>query len=241
MVEGMFPAFSHRRNRWQHDLRNIFIGVSNYLILSLLFSGALIAVMSWAYRHNFGLLYWLPIAAEFKLICALIIFDAWQYGWHRLNHKWTFLWRFHRVHHSDADMDASTALRFHPGELILSACARLAILPLLGLQVEHLLIYELILLPLILFHHANIRLPVYLDQYLRLVIVTPAMHQVHHSNCQEETDSNYASILSCWDRLFASYRYRDSYHTLQLGLAGIETQQWNRLSGIYKMPWMVNR
>src|SRR5215813_5385924 len=118
---------------------------------------------------------------------AILLFDAWMYLWHRANHQLDFLWRFHRVHHSDPEMDVTTAIRFHAGEILISSALRLAVIPLLGITNRQLLVYEMLLLPVILFHHSNVLIPERLDAILRLVIVTPAIHRVHHSRLRAET------------------------------------------------------
>jgi sterol desaturase/sphingolipid hydroxylase (fatty acid hydroxylase superfamily) len=172
-----------------------------------------------------------------KLLIGLVVFDCWQYWWHRINHVIPFFWRFHAVHHSDAAMDASSAVRFHTVEIIYSSVIRLMILPLIGLNIEHLLVYELILLPIILFHHSNIAISAKLDKLLRIFIVTPRIHWVHHSHIREETDSNYASLLSVWDRLFGSFRLRSDPQNIRFGLGdAFDQTQWDKLDGMLKQP-----
>jgi len=169
---------------------------------------------------------------------GLLLFDAWMYAWHVLNHKLPLLWRFHAVHHADRELDTSSALRFHTGEIILSGCARLAVLPAIGLTIQQLLLYETMLLPVILFHHANVRIPKRLDEWIRAVIVTPRMHWVHHSRLRPETDSNYASVLSVWDRLFGTFRMRDDPGRIELGLdEDRDERQWRTLWGMLIRPF----
>jgi sterol desaturase/sphingolipid hydroxylase (fatty acid hydroxylase superfamily) len=234
-LEGLVPMFEGRRNRGRHDLVNLGLGVFNAMVASLLFAGATLAVTLWARREGVGLLNWLDLPVGVDLVLAVVSFDLWQYVWHRLNHRVPFLWRFHAVHHSDADLDASAGLRFHTGEILLSSCARLVVLPVLGLSIGHVLAYELVLLPILLFHHSNLRVPEAVDRPLRAVIVTPWMHWVHHSDWQPETDSNYSSIFSFWDRLFGSFRLRRDPHRIRLGL-GLEEKEWRSFSGMMRLP-----
>ena len=138
-------------------------------------------------------------------------------------------------------MDATTALRFHTGEIVLSSTIRLAILPILGMTVGEVLIYETLLLPIILFHHSNVRVPARVDVCLRWLIVTPWMHWVHHSNYRPETDSNYSSMLSIWDRVFGSFRLRAEPRDITLGLENLETQEWKSLKGMLAMPFRGRR
>ena len=120
-------------------------------------------------------------------LVGIVLFDCWQYWWHRINHRMPFLWRFHAVHHSDVEMDASSGVRFHTVEIILSLLAHMVVLPLLGLTVTQLLVYEALSLPIILFHHANLRVPAGVDRRFCWVIVTPWIHYVHHSRWRPET------------------------------------------------------
>jgi sterol desaturase/sphingolipid hydroxylase (fatty acid hydroxylase superfamily) len=234
-LEGLVPMFENRTKRVRHDLANLALGLFNALLVSAIFATATLTVTIRAEEASFGILHQIDGPPWAELVFALVAFDAWQYLWHRLNHQIPFLWRFHAVHHSDAELDASAGLRFHSGEILLSGAARLAVLPLLGLSIGQVLAYETVLLPVILFHHSNIRVAESVDRRLRAVIVTPWMHWVHHSDWQPETDSNYSSVLSIWDRLFGSFRLRRDPSRIRLGL-GLREAEWNTFSGILRMP-----
>jgi sterol desaturase/sphingolipid hydroxylase (fatty acid hydroxylase superfamily) len=159
-----------------------------------------------------------------------------MYLWHRANHAIPFLWRFHRMHHSDPAVDVTTALRFHVGEITLSSTLRLAVIPLLGLRLGEVILYETLLLPVIAFHHSNVALPEKWDRRLRAVIVSPNMHRVHHSDWQPETDSNFSSIFSWWDRLGRSFRLRPDIRALRYGLRDFDGQEWQNLWGLLRTP-----
>lgn len=236
-LEGVWPMFTARRQRGRHYLVNLILGAGNGLLMALLFGGALLAVTELSRAQGWGLLHRVPLEGFAAWAAALVLIDFWQYLWHRLNHASPLLWRFHAVHHSDADMDASTALRFHTGELLASGLARLLIFPLLGVTLPQLALYEVILLPVILFHHANVRVPAQLDQWLRLIIVTPRMHWVHHSDQQPETDSNFSSVLSLWDRLFCTFRLRTQPESIRLGLDGVSEDEWRTLPALLRLPF----
>ncbi len=158
-LEGLIPMFRRDRPRVRHDVTNLALGVFNSLVVGGMAAGALLYVTEWSRTNTFGLLHRLDLPSAITLTFAIITFDAWQYAWHRLNHRIPLLWRFHAVHHSDAHMDASSALRFHTGEILFSTLVRLAVLPLLGITIQQLMVYETLLLPIILFHHSNIRIP----------------------------------------------------------------------------------
>jgi len=238
LIEGVLPMFEGRRERGRHGAANLILGVGNAAIGSLAFASATLFVTEWARAHSFGLLHLADLPTAARIVCAILLLDLWQYSWHRLNHVVPVLWRFHSVHHSDREMDATTALRFHTGEIVLSSVARLAILPLVGLTIVEVLIYETLLLPIILFHHSNVRVPGAVDVWLRWLIVTPWMHWVHHSDYQPETDSNYSSLFSVWDRIFGSFRLREEPSEITLGLEEItNVDEWRTLPGMLKAPF----
>ena len=240
MGESVAPMFEARRRRLAHGAANLALGVLNGALVSTFFAGATLLVTEWARTHGVGLLNltaW-PGAVEWPL--AIVLFDCWQYLWHRLNHVVPVLWRFHSVHHSDAEMDATSAVRFHTAEILLSSTARLAILPVLGMTVQQALLYETLVLPVILFHHSNVRVPGALDRALRAVIVTPWMHWVHHSRWQPETDSNFSSLFSWWDRIFRTFRLREDPHTIELGLDGYEEREWRGFLGMLMSPFRAH-
>ena len=134
----------------------------------------------------------------------LLLLDCWIYWWHRANHRWPLLWRFHEVHHLDQFLDASSALRFHFGEVLLSSLVRAGVILLLGVPLLNVVVFETLLALSAMFHHSNMKLPPRLEKALSLVIVTPSIHWVHHHAIRRDTDSNYSSLLSVWDRLFRS-------------------------------------
>ncbi len=237
-LETVLPAFSGRERRPGHAAHNLSLGMLNAIVAAVLFGAALLAVTEWAEHQSFGLLNWLAWPGWAEWLLAMILFDLWMYTWHVLNHKVPLLWRFHAVHHADREMDATSAVRFHTGEVVLSSTARLTVLPLLGMTMPQLLLYEAVLLPVILFHHSNVDIPPRLDAALRWVIPTPWMHWVHHSRLQPETDSNYGSVLSVWDRLFRTFRLRDDPHQIELGLDGdTEEKQWRTIHGMLARPF----
>lgn len=235
-MESVAPMFPGRQRRVSHIATNLALAVINALIASG-FAFAIHAVMEWTRTRPFGLLNLTPLPVWLHWLGAILLLDCWQYGWHRLNHRVPLLWRFHAVHHSDAEMDASSGVRFHTGEMVLSFLVRLAVLPLIGLTLTQLLVYEFVSLPVILFHHSNLRISNQADRYLRWLIVTPWMHCVHHSRWQPETDSNYASFLSVWDRLFGSFRLRDKPAEISLGLDNYQEHEWRELPGMLVAPF----
>ena len=238
--ESLVPFFTYfagnTGERVRHGLTNLVLGVVNSLLTGLGFAALWWTTAGWAQAHGFGLLNWLPLPGWARLAGVFLLFDAWMYWWHRMNHRVPFLWRFHRTHHSDPKMDVTTANRFHLGEIALSSVLRVPVIALLGLHLWELALYELAMFTVVQLHHANIALPSWIDRALRVVIVTPFMHKVHHSRWQPETDSNYASLFSLWDRLFHSFRLRDDPRTLRFGLDEFDRPEDHTLAGMLTTP-----
>jgi sterol desaturase/sphingolipid hydroxylase (fatty acid hydroxylase superfamily) len=231
---AQFPGGTGSKVR--HDLRNAVIGALNAILLFAFTIWVGERVMGCGDGPAFGLLCRLSWPPWMETVAALVLFDLWMYVWHRLNHAVPFLWRFHRMHHSDPEMDASTAVRFHPGEILISAAARIPILLLLGMEIWQFVLYETLLLPVILLHHSNVSLPRILDRGLLALIVTPAMHRVHHSRIRVETDSNYGSVLPYWDLVFRSFRLRKDARGIELGLDEFASNEWQTLAGMLRTP-----
>jgi len=139
------------------------------------------------------------------LMIDLLLLDFMIYWWHRLNHVSQFLWRFHEIHHLDATLDSTTAVRFHFGEVAMSAVVRGAYIIALDIPIESVLIFEVQVLLAAIFNHSNIKLPRGLERVLGWVVVTPAIHWIHHHAIRRDTDSNYGNLFSFWDRLFGSF------------------------------------
>lgn len=234
------PLFEWRERRWRHGARNLAVALLNVIVLAAVFGTASVAVAAWTSQSAIGLLHLLPIPFWFALVLGLLILDGWMYLWHRANHAVPVLWSFHRMHHSDRHMDVTTATRFHLGEHAGALLLRLGLVPLFGLGIWHLVTYELLVIAVTQFHHANISLGRW-DRWLRLVVVTPDMHKVHHSSWRVETDSNYSTVLSIWDRLGGSFRLRNDPRTLQFGLAEFYTPQWQTVWGMLRTPFVVPR
>lgn len=208
LFEALLP-FREYRHRLSHLGKNGVFAVCNTVILALFGAILNVAAFVWIAENHIGFLNFFEMPFWMAALIASIMFDAWLYVWHRLNHVIPFFWRFHQVHHSDLEMDFSTALRFHPGEILLSSIVNIAVFAILGLSIEHLVIYKIVFNINVLWHHSNVALSEKWDRLLRLVLVSPNMHRVHHSMRVKETNSNYSSVLSIWDRLFGSYRFSD--------------------------------
>ena len=163
------------------------------------------------------------------LLADLLLLDFLIYWWHRANHRVPLLWRFHEVHHLDRFLDTTTAVRFHFGEVVLSALARAVVIVALAIPLASILVFEALVLVAAIFHHSNLRLPPRVETALAFLIVTPSIHWVHHHRRRQDTDSNYSTILSLWDRLFRSRSPSARTPAMEIGVEGCEEDGFTRL------------
>ena len=152
------------------------------------------------------------------LLLDLLILDFWIYWWHVANHRIAFLWRFHEVHHLDQFLDVTTALRFHAGEVVLSSLVRAGVIFVLAVPLTSVVVFEIAIMFAAIFHHSNLKIPPRLERVLSLLVVTPAIHWVHHHAIRRDTDSNYATILSVWDRLFGNRSLTRRWPEMPIGV-----------------------
>jgi len=237
LLENLRPFFQRKRSRWPHDVRNIGIFIINSVVLSVIFSSITVGAIQYFQKNSWGIVSLLSITDPWRFYIVFVLFDLWMYIWHVLNHRVAFLWRFHRMHHSDPMLNVTSALRFHTGELILSSLVRLGVVGLLGMRLWDLILYESIMMPVIYLHHSSFNLPERLDTVLRSVIVTPRVHWVHHSVLWEETNSNYGTVFSWWDRLFRTFRLRIDPQSIEFGLLTMKSMTWQTLPGMLKTPF----
>lgn len=188
--------------RWLSNFCLLFCGA---LVERVMVPAGLAVVAIFANQQQFGLLHLLDLPYWASIVLAVVLLDCMIYWQHRLFHRVPLLWCLHRVHHADPHLDASTGLRFHPLEIAVSLLVKALGILFLGVPVEAILIFEIVLNASSIFNHSNIKLPDWLEWPLRKLIVTQAMHRIHHSQVVRETNSNFAFNLSLWDRLFGSY------------------------------------
>ncbi|KIC11731.1 fatty acid hydroxylase [Leisingera sp. ANG-M1] len=208
LAEVKAPKRERRLPRGQRWVTNLSITLLNTLMLRALALGLpLLAVGAAldAAEQGWGLLNTLAWPAWSEVLLAVLVLDFAIWLQHLITHKVPLLWRLHRVHHADRDMDVTTAVRFHPVEIALSMLLKIGLVYLLGPSALAVVLFEMLLNGTALFNHANLRLPPAADALLRLLLVTPDMHRVHHSVRREEHDSNFGFALSIWDRLFGTY------------------------------------
>ncbi|MBZ8133868.1 sterol desaturase family protein [Afifella sp. IM 167] len=203
--ELAFPrrdAHPLKGRRWATNLAILLLDVA---VLRVLFPMAAVGAALFAESQGWGLFRIIGLDPLLAGILAFLLLDFSVWAEHVAFHKIPLLWRVHRVHHADVDVDVTTALRFHPIEIVLSMCLKAAFVVLLGAPVLAVLLFEIVLNGAAMFNHSNVRLPESVDRALRWLIVTPDMHRIHHSVERRETDSNYGFNFSIWDRLFRVY------------------------------------
>jgi sterol desaturase/sphingolipid hydroxylase (fatty acid hydroxylase superfamily) len=236
LLEDIVPHYRDRTARLRHALPHVLTALLNGILTRVILAGVTLQITTWTAVHTFGMRHMLRLSPSAATVVLFILFDVWMYFWHRANHQIHFLWLFHRAHHSDIQMDTTTALRFHPGELILSTLVRLPVIAVLGVSFGQLVLFETILNLSTLFHHSNLDLPRSWDRGLSILMVTPDMHRVHHSVVREETNSNFTSLLSFWDRLFGTFRMRENTRSITLGLTEFRDDRWQRFWGFFITP-----
>lgn len=224
-----------RRRRWP---ANAGLTVLNIVILGAM-PVSVVAVADYAMARAWGLLNQPSVLPLVALVLGFVLRSLVSYGIHVAMHKLPLFWRVHRVHHTDTQMDISTTVRFHPLEFVISMPILLGMAALLGLPPLALMLYELFDAAMAVFTHANVRLPKRFDRAIRIILVTPAMHRIHHSAWQPETDSNYGATLSWWDWLFGTYRVRPMHEvaTLRLGVEECHDQRVNSLAWLLYLPF----
>jgi len=188
-------------------------------------------------RRRWGLLKFRRLPIGLEVMLAVVLMDYTLYLWHVLMHRVPFLWRFHLPHHVDLDLDASTALRFHPGELAISTAWRVAQVGLIGVSPLSLSVWQTFLLVSVLFHHSNVGLPIKVEQKLNWVFVTPRMHGIHHSVIESETNSNWSSGLTIWDWLHGTLNLGMPQRDIVIGVPAIRDPAEVTLPKLLAMPF----
>ena len=224
--------------RWANNLGLVFI---NSFVLRILFPATAVGVAAFAAEQGWGLLNYFPLPLALSVVLAVVAMDFIIYLQHVLVHAVPALWRLHRVHHADLDYDVTTGARFHPIEIILSMLIKFATIVVLGPPIIAVVIFEVVLNAMAMFNHGNVRLPLGLDRVLRLFIVTPDMHRVHHSVEDNEANSNFGFNLSVWDRILGTYiaQPREGHEGMTIGIHQYrEPKLVSWLPGMLALPFI---
>jgi sterol desaturase/sphingolipid hydroxylase (fatty acid hydroxylase superfamily) len=221
--------------------RNLAVSVSSAVAVQLAESPVIQPLCSMVERRELGLLKWLPLPRALETVLALILMDYTLYIWHRLMHRSGLIWRFHLPHHVDLDLDASTALRFHFSELVLSVPWRAAQVVIIGVSPVAFSLWQTALMLSILFHHSNVRLPIELEQRLCRFIVTPRMHGIHHSIIRVEEESNLSSGLTLWDALHGTLKLNVPQEEITIEVPAYRDPREVRWVDVLIMPFSKQR
>lgn len=241
LLEGRFPL-RHRTRAFGHRLcMNLCVSACAFAVAAFIVQPVGLSVAAWTFERPFGLLHLVVLPAAVRFGLAFLLMDLTFYYWHLANHKLPVLWRFHNVHHIDPDLDVSTAIRFHLGEVLLSAGFRVLQVSLIGLPPLTYMIYESVFQGSTLFHHSNVRLPLRAERLLNKILVTPRMHGIHHSVVQNETNSNYSVVFSWWDRLHRSLQLNIPQSTLTIGIPAYHAPADNTLRDVLVLPLRTQR
>ncbi|MGC2742967.1 MAG: sterol desaturase family protein [Candidatus Angelobacter sp.] len=237
LLERKRPLRHERESKLRRSGRNLVVAALGALTVHLLEAPVVQPLARSVEKRKLGLLKRLNLPRPLEIIAAVVLMDYTLYLWHILTHRVPFLWRFHAVHHVDLDLDASTALRFHFGELAVSVPYRAAQIVLIGVDAEALSYWQMFLSLSILFHHSNIRLPHKVESALSWFLVTPRMHGIHHSNEPAEANTNWSSGLACWDRIHWTFRLDIPQEQIHIGVKGIDAEERVRLPEILMQPF----
>ncbi len=240
-LERRRPLRRQVESKLTHAARNLAIAGISAAALQLTESPVALSLAALVERHNVGLLKLLRLPVWLETALAIVLLDYTLYVWHVLTHKVSLLWRFHLVHHVDLDLDASTALRFHFGELAISVPWRAAQIIIIGVSPIAYLTWQTFVFLSIMFHHSNVKLPISLERWLNRLIVTPRMHGIHHSEVQQETNSNWSSGLTIWDWLHGTLRLNVPQDQVTIGVPAYREPAEVSLLQILALPFLKQR
>ena len=235
-LESLMPLYVYQRNRLRRALPNI--GLTGLLVITnLTLSFGTASVATFIAGRHIGLFFLFPMPPLLLGLTGIVALDLFAYFAHVLLHKSWLGWQFHRVHHSDNEVNVTTAFRQHPGETVWRIFWYVLTIAVFGIPLWAAVVYLTISTLNAQLEHTNVRLPERVDRVLRSVFVTPNMHKVHHSREQRQTDTNYSNIFSLWDRLFRTYTPTVSFGALQYGLDGFDDRKTQTLPALLMLPF----
>jgi sterol desaturase/sphingolipid hydroxylase (fatty acid hydroxylase superfamily) len=240
-LDRLFPLRRRKRPLAGRLLVNLSFAAVAFVTVALTVRPAADMTLGWAAHGGFSLARLPFVPPVIQPLLAFLLMDLTFYWWHRANHRLALLWRFHNVHHIDPDLDVSTAFRFHFGELAFSSAFRVFQIALIGPSLWVYLFYETVFQAGTLFHHSNLRLPLQAERLLVCGIVTPRMHGIHHSQVPQETNSNYGTVFSFWDRLHRTLGLNVPQDAIEIGVAGYAQKKDNHLGAALLLPFRRQR
>ena len=241
LLERRRPLRKEREPQLKHTGRNFAVAGVAGVTLQLIEQPLVQPLTAVVQRRGWGLLNLLKLPSWLEVVVAVILMDYTLYLWHVLMHRIPFLWRFHLPHHVDLDLDASTALRFHFGELGVATGWRMLQVTLIGVSPLSLSVWQTFVLLSIVFHHSNVDLPIDVEKRLNRILVTPRMHGIHHSIVKEETNSNWSSGLTVWDWLHGTLRLNVPQDEITIGVPAFQDPKEVGLVKVLEMPFVEQR
>lgn len=237
--EAIKPRRVQQINRQQRWPVNLGLALFNMILMRLTIGSLAYTSAVMAAEQGYGLLNMWQIPTGWSIMATLLVLDFAIYGQHILMHKWPLLWRLHKIHHTDLEFDATTAVRFHPLEIVISMLYKTVCIVLVGGNPAAIIVFEIILNGAATFNHSNVRISEKIDKKLRWLIITPDMHRIHHSAEPIETDSNYGFSVSCWDRLCKTYtaKPKQSQTTMMIGLNAFRQQSELGFMQLLQLPF----
>jgi sterol desaturase/sphingolipid hydroxylase (fatty acid hydroxylase superfamily) len=205
LLEWVCPFAVSKQKRRFRIVFHLGIALSNSIVLYLVMTWPILAALSVTTNHHTGISNLLGLRGGFEILATVIAFDFWDYWMHLANHRVGLFWRFHKAHHSDTELDVTTSARFHVGELAISNCLKCLMILIWGPSLWGLVAFDIFLNLASEFHHSNVNIPLSIQDQIEKLIVTPKMHRCHHSLHPDCSNTNYATILSLWDRLFTTH------------------------------------
>ncbi len=240
-LQWRFPLRRQHFSALHRLVRNFVLSIPGFAIVRLAMLPIPLAVATWAQDRHIGLLNWVALPRWAAGIATFLIMDYAYWWWHWVNHMVPLFWRFHNVHHTDLDLDVSTAARFHFGEMIFSVGFLSLAVMLFGIAPIMLVVFFITFEAATLFHHSNWRLPIKLERILNLTVVTPRMHGIHHSIVQRETNSNWGTIFSLWDKLHRTLRRDVPQDAITIGVAAYREEHELTLGKLFALPFREQR
>jgi sterol desaturase/sphingolipid hydroxylase (fatty acid hydroxylase superfamily) len=241
LLERVFPLRPRRRSLLARLAMNLAVSALAFAVAQTTVRPAALAAQQWAASHGVGVGYGLSLPLPAQAIVTFLLMDLTFYWWHLANHRIPLLWRFHNVHHIDPDLDVSTAFRFHAGEVAFSVLFRVAQVSVIGPPLALLIAYEALFQANTMFHHSNVRLPVRVERLLNLILVTPRMHGIHHSQRREETTANYSVVFSWWDRVHRTRRLERFEEPIDIGVPAYLLPADNTFTSVVTLPFRRQR
>jgi len=242
ILEMFFPRREFSYPKLIRRTSNLGLAFLNNVILHLIFPLMAVGVAHVVVLKGWGLFQWLAVPLGIQIIGGILLLDLIIYTQHIVFHRLPILWRLHRVHHADLELDVSSGIRFHPIEIIISMGIKMGAVLLLGVGPETVFIFEILLMATSLFNHSNLNFPVGFDKYLRFLLVTPDVHRVHHSILGDETNSNFGFNFPWWDRIFRTYRAqpRDGHQKMLIGIDLFRSPKWLYFHRLLIEPFVNN-